>query len=97
MCVAPSHYLFSLTLTVFLLISFISAIALRETTALAGSLRSSGDGPKTGLSVSTSRQERGSCFTSFCFCLERTIDGGIEKKNPASTAGSAVDALPSNA
>ena len=64
----------TVSITSSLLMFFISAIALMEITALAGSLRSSGDGPKTGLSVSTSRQERGRCFISFCFCLERTID-----------------------
>ena len=78
-------------------IPFISAIASITATAFAGSLRSPGAGPSTGLSVSTNRHESGSCFTSFCFWRERTIEGGIEKNQPASTAGMAADAFPSKA
>ena len=48
-----------------------------------GSLRSPGTGPSTGLSVSMRRVERGSRLTSFCFCLDRTTDGGMENMYPA--------------
>ncbi len=53
-----------------------------EMDRLAGSLRIAGIGPSTGLSVSTSRQARGSRLTSFCFWRERMTEGGIEKKYP---------------
>ena len=44
------------------------------------SLRSPGVAPSTGLSVSISRHDNGSRRTSFCFCRERTIEGGTLKK-----------------
>ena len=58
----------------------ISAMARMARGRLAGSLRTPGSGPSTGLSVSTSRQVSGRCLTSFCFCRERTTEGGMEKK-----------------
>jgi hypothetical protein len=45
----------------------------------AGSLRSPGSTPRTGLSVSSSRLERGSRRTSYSFCCDLTFDGGTEK------------------
>ena len=61
------------------LMFFNSAMALMDMRTLAGSLRVFGSGPKTGLSVSTSRHERGMFLTSFCFCRDRTTEGGMEK------------------
>ena len=61
-------------------IPFNSEIAVAATMRLAGSFRSPGSDPSTGLSVSTIRQSSGRCLTSFCFWRERTTDGGIEKK-----------------
>ncbi len=80
----------TVSITSSLLIFFISAMASTDITALDGSFRFLGKGPNTGLSVSIRRQEMGRCFTSFCFCFDRTIEGGIEKKYPASTAGMAA-------
>ena len=59
---------------------FISEIASMANVMLAGTFRSLLTGPNTGLSVSKRMEEIGSCLTSFCFCLERMIEGGIEKK-----------------
>ena len=56
-----------------------SATARNDTLRFAGTLRTPGSGPSTGLSVSSSSADSGSARTSFCFWRERTTDGGTEK------------------
>jgi len=56
-----------------------SATVWQAMVTFAGSFRTVGSGPSTGESVSRRRRSSGRCLSNFCFCGERTTEGGIEK------------------
>jgi len=74
----------------------IAAMAPAATRALAGSLRSPRQGEDRAVGFQQKAGERQALHELFLL-RERAIEGGTEKKKPASTAGSAVEALPSKA